>query len=111
MWDWKDKRGGDILQQTQRLGASVDWSRTVFTLDDKVRQDRERAPGTKPCDPPPSLHRSAACQQFSRAVQEAFVRLYDRGLVYRDTRCIHWSCALQSAISDIEVERQRKRGN
>jgi valyl-tRNA synthetase len=37
VWNWKEQRGGDILQQTERLGASVDWTRTVFTLDDKVR--------------------------------------------------------------------------
>ncbi|XP_054877845.1 valine--tRNA ligase, mitochondrial isoform X1 [Poeciliopsis prolifica] len=76
VWKWKNEKGEEIYHQLRTLGASLDWSRACFTMD----------PG------------------FSRAVTEAFVRLCDSGLIYRSEGLVNWSCALQSAISDIEVE-------
>ena len=75
-WDWKHKYGGMITNQIRRLGASCDWERERFTLD----------PG------------------LSRAVREAFVRLYEKGLIYRGPRLINWSPGLKTAVSDLEVE-------
>ena len=75
-WDWKKKYGSIISTQIRRLGASCDWSRERFTLD----------PG------------------LSRAVREAFVRLYEKGLIYRGPRLINWSPGLRTAVSDLEVE-------
>ncbi len=75
-WDWKNKYGSIITYQIRRLGASCDWSRERFTLD----------PG------------------LSRAVREAFVRLYEKGLIYRGPRLINWSPGLKTAVSDLEVE-------
>ncbi|KAK4481061.1 hypothetical protein RD792_011931 [Penstemon davidsonii] len=76
VWEWKNEYGGTILQQLRRLGASLDWSRECFTMDEKR----------------------------SMAVTEAFVRLYKEGLIYRDLRLVNWDCVLRTAISDIEVE-------
>ncbi|XP_030936958.1 valine--tRNA ligase, mitochondrial 1-like isoform X2 [Quercus lobata] len=76
VWDWKNKYGGTILQQLRGLGASLDWSRECFTMDEKS----------------------------SRAVTEAFVRLHEKGLIKRDERLVNWDCVLRTAISDIEVE-------
>src|SRR3990172_2727193 len=75
-WEWKRKYGGIIYDQLRRLGASCDWSRERFTLDDGL----------------------------SRAVREAFVHLYERGLIYRGPRLINWSPGLKTAVSDLEVE-------
>ena len=75
-WDWKEKYGGIITTQIRRLGASCDWDRERFTLDDGL----------------------------SRAVREAFVRLYEKGLIYRGPRLINWSPGLKTAVSDLEVE-------
>jgi len=75
-WEWKNKYGGLIQNQIRRLGASCDWDRERFTLDDGL----------------------------SRAVREAFVRLYEKGLVYRGPRLINWSPGLKTAVSDLEVE-------
>jgi valyl-tRNA synthetase len=75
-WEWKKKYGGIITNQIRRLGASCDWSRERFTLDDGL----------------------------SRAVREAFVRLYEKGLIYRGPRLINWSPGLKTAVSDLEVE-------
>lgn len=75
-WEWKAKYGGIITQQIRRLGASCDWDRERFTLDDGL----------------------------SRAVREAFVRLYEKGLIYRGPRLINWSPGLKTAVSDLEVE-------
>ena len=75
-WDWKASVGGTINDQLRRLGASVDWTREHFTLD----------------------------EQLSRAVREAFVRLYERKLVYRGAYLVNWCPEDQSAISDLEVE-------
>ncbi|XP_056153882.1 valine--tRNA ligase, mitochondrial [Lampris incognitus] len=82
VWKWKNDKGDEIYHQLRRLGASLDWSRCCFTMD----------PG------------------FSRAVTEAFVRLCDSGLIYRSEGLVNWSCTLQSAISDIEVEAQELPG-
>ncbi|KAK9292131.1 hypothetical protein L1049_020089 [Liquidambar formosana] len=76
VWNWKNQYGGTILKQLRRLGASLDWSRECFTMDEKR----------------------------SRAVTEAFVRLYTEGLIYRDLRLVNWDCVLRTAISDIEVD-------
>ncbi|KAJ4879323.1 Valine--tRNA ligase [Raphanus sativus] len=76
VWEWKEKNGSTILTQLRRLGASLDWSRECFTMD----------------------------EQRSRAVTEAFVRFYKEGLIYRDIRLVHWDCHLKTAISDAEVE-------
>lgn len=75
-WDWKEKYGGIITQQIRRLGASCDWDRERFTLDEGL----------------------------SKAVREAFVRLYEKGLIYRGPRLINWSPGLKTAVSDLEVE-------
>ncbi|XP_020102255.1 valine--tRNA ligase, mitochondrial 1-like [Ananas comosus] len=76
VWKWKNQYGGTILTQERRLGASLDWSRECFTMDEKR----------------------------SNAVTEAFVRLYKEGLIYRDNRLVNWDCTLRTAISDIEVD-------
>jgi valyl-tRNA synthetase len=75
-WAWKEKYGGEITRQLRRLGASCDWGRERFTLD----------------------------AGLSRAVHTAFKRLYDDGLIYRGTYLVNWSPALQTAVSDLEVE-------
>jgi valyl-tRNA synthetase len=75
-WEWKEKYGGAIINQLRRLGASCDWERLRFTLDESL----------------------------SKAVRESFVRLWEQGLIYRGTRLINWSPGLQTAVSDLEVE-------
>jgi valyl-tRNA synthetase len=81
-WAWKEKYGGMITQQIRRLGASCDWSRERFTLDEGL----------------------------SKAVREAFVRLYEKGLIYRGPRLINWSPGLKTAVSDLEVEYSEEPG-
>ncbi|KAK7113968.1 valine--tRNA ligase-like [Littorina saxatilis] len=76
VWKWKQEKGNIIENQMKLLGSSFDWSRNFFTLDERP----------------------------SRAVTEAFVRLHDKGKVYRDQQLVNWSCSLQSSISDIEVD-------
>ncbi|XP_076772914.1 valine--tRNA ligase, mitochondrial isoform X2 [Arvicanthis niloticus] len=76
VWQWKQEKGGEIYEQLCALGASLDWDRECFTMD----------------------------AGSSAAVTEAFVRLYDSGLLYRNHQLVNWSCTLRSAISDIEVE-------
>lgn len=82
VWKWKDSYGSAICQQLKRMGVSADWTRESFTLD------------------PPR----------SEAVVEAFVRLYDQGKIYRANRLVNWCCALQTAISDIEVDTKQFKG-
>ncbi|MCX6465220.1 MAG: valine--tRNA ligase [Pseudonocardiales bacterium] len=82
VWQWKDESGGAILGQMRRLGDGVDWSRERFTLDEGL----------------------------SRAVQTVFRQMFDEGLIYRAERLVNWSPALQSAISDIEVEHREVEG-
>ena len=76
VWEWKAESGGVIVNQLKRLGASCDWSRERFTMDDGL----------------------------SAAVRKVFVRLYREGLIYKDKRLVNWDPKLQTAISDIEVE-------
>ena len=78
VWEWKREYGGAILDQMKRLGASVDWSREYFTMDDKL----------------------------SRAVKEAFVRLYEDGLIYRGKYIVNWCSDCGTAISDLEVKHE-----
>lgn len=82
VWEWKAKYGGQIISQLRRLGASADWTRERFTLDEGL----------------------------SKAVREAFVILYEKGLVYRGPRMINWSPGLQTAVSDLEVEYTEEEG-
>jgi len=81
-WAWKEQYGGIITQQIRRLGASCDWKRERFTLDEGL----------------------------SVAVREAFVSLYEKGWIYRGPRMINWSPGLQTAISDLEVEYSTEQG-
>ncbi|HUR29528.1 MAG TPA: class I tRNA ligase family protein, partial [Planctomycetota bacterium] len=76
VWKWKEQHGTAILEQLRRLGSSCDWSRTRFTLEDDM----------------------------SRAVREAFVRLWEKGLIYRGARLVNWDCVLETAVSDDEIE-------
>ena len=80
VWRWKEQSGGTITRQLRRLGASCDWSRERFTMD----------PG------------------LSRAVREAFVRLYDEGLIYRGDYIVNWCPRCQTVLSDLEVEREER---
>ena len=82
VWEWKEQSGGTITRQLRRLGSSVDWSRERFTMDDGL----------------------------SIAVQEAFVRLFDDGLIYRGKRLVNWDPKLHTAISDLEVENHDEKG-
>ena len=82
-WAWKEKYGGIIYDQLRRLGASCDWGRVRFTLDEGL----------------------------SVAVREAFVRLHDKGLIYRGPRLINWSPGLKTAVSDLEVEYSEEPGH
>jgi len=75
VWKWKNESGGLINQQLRRMGASLDWSRDRFTMDDKL----------------------------SAAVTEVFVTLYDEGLIYRGKRLVNWDPVLHTALSDLEV--------
>jgi len=81
-WNWKDEHSGLIVEQIRRLGASCDWERERFTLDEGL----------------------------STAVREAFVHLYEKGLIYRGPRLINWSPTLQTAVSDLEVEHSEEEG-
>lgn len=82
VWEWKEEYGGIITRQIRRMGASVDWTRERFTMD----------------------------EQLSRAVREAFVRLYDKGLIYRGPRLVNWCPRDESAISDLEVDHEETPG-
>ncbi|MDE1515103.1 valine--tRNA ligase [Vibrio sp. dsl-7] len=83
IWEWKAESGGTITQQLRRLGASVDWDRERFTMDDG----------------------------FYKAVQEVFVRLYKDDLIYRGKRLVNWDPKLHTAISDLEVENKETKGH
>ena len=82
VWDWKDKYGGIILGQLQRLGISADWTRTRFTMDEGL----------------------------SRAVRKQFVELYHQGLVYRGERIVNWDPVSQTTLSELEVDREERPG-
>ncbi|XP_026327142.1 valine--tRNA ligase isoform X2 [Hyposmocoma kahamanoa] len=82
VWHWKNEKGDRIYEQLRSLGSSYDWSRARFTMD-------------------PSM---------CRAVNEAFIRLHEAGDIYRANRLVNWSCALKSAISEIEVDKLELKG-
>uniref|UniRef100_A0A671YNW0 Valine--tRNA ligase n=1 Tax=Sparus aurata TaxID=8175 RepID=A0A671YNW0_SPAAU len=82
VWKWKNEKGDRIYHQLKKLGSSLDWDRACFTMDTKL----------------------------SYAVQEAFIRMHDEGVIYRSKRLVNWSCSLNSAISDIEVDKKELTG-
>jgi valyl-tRNA synthetase len=82
VWQWKAESGGQISKQQRVLGVSADWPRSKFTMD----------------------------EDMSRAVTEAFVRLHDEGLLYRATRLINWDPAMQTSLSDLEVDHEETNG-
>ncbi len=82
IWDWKKHSGGQITQQLRRIGASVDWTKERFTLDEGL----------------------------SKAVTKVFVDLYREGLIYRGQRLVHWDPVLQTAVSDLEVLAEENEG-
>ena len=83
VWEWKEKSGSTITRQMRRLGASCDWSREYFTMD----------------------------EPRSRAVTEVFVRLFNEGLIYRGKRLVNWDPVLATAVSDLEVESREVNGS
>jgi len=83
VWEWKAESGGIIVEQLKRLGASCDWSRERFTLDEGL----------------------------SRAVVKVFVQLYREGLIYKDKRLVNWDPVLHTAISDLEVQQAEVKGH
>ena len=83
VWDWKAESGGRITEQLRRMGASADWSRERFTMDEPL----------------------------SQAVREVFVQLYDKDLIYRGQRLVNWDPVLQTAISDLEVVTEEETGH
>ena len=83
VWEWKQQSGSTITGQVRRLGASIDWSREYFTMDDKM----------------------------SAAVRDVFVRLYDQGLIYRGKRLVNWDPVLGTAVSDLEVASEEENGH
>lgn len=83
VWQWREESGGQIINQLKRLGASCDWQRERFTMDEGL----------------------------SKAVREVFVSLYEEGLIYRDNRLINWCPRCHTALSDLEVEHDDKKGN
>ncbi|KAL3568380.1 hypothetical protein D5086_031031 [Populus alba] len=82
VWEWKEKYGGTITNQIKRLGASCDWTRERFTLD----------------------------EQLSQSVVEAFIKLHEKGLIYQGSYLVNWSPNLQTAVSDLEVEYSEEPG-
>jgi valyl-tRNA synthetase len=83
IWEWKHESGGTITRQLRRMGASVDWSRERFTMDEGL----------------------------SRAVNETFVKLYEEGLIYRGKRLVNWDPVLHTAVSDLEVVSEEESGH
>ncbi|MFQ5845817.1 MAG: class I tRNA ligase family protein, partial [Planctomycetota bacterium] len=83
IWEWREAHGGAIWEQYRRLGASFDRSRTAFTMDENL----------------------------SRGVREAFVRLWEKDLIYRGARMVNWDCELQTAVGDDEVEDRETQGH
>lgn len=82
IWKWKNEKGDTIAKQLRRIGSSCDWDRARFTMD----------------------------EVSVRAVLEAFIRMHEKGLIYRSKRLVNWSCTLNSAISDIEVDKTPLKG-
>src|SRR5580698_10206631 len=83
VWEWKEKHGGIIIEQLKRLGASCDWERARFTMD----------------------------PEYSQCVQNVFVDLYNKGLIYRGKRMVNWDPAARTALSDEEVEMVEEQGH
>lgn len=83
VWKWKEESGGGILDQLKRLGASADWERSRFTMDEGM----------------------------SKAVRTVFIELYNQGLIYKDKRLVNWDPHLKTALSDIEVEQREVKGH
>ncbi len=83
VWEWREQSGGNITRQLRRMGASVDWSRERFTMDEGL----------------------------SRAVREVFVRLYRDNLIYRGKRLVNWDPVLHTAVSDLEVVSEEEQGH
>ncbi len=82
IWAWKEESGGVITEQLKRLGASANWERSRFTMDEK----------------------------FNKAVNKCFISLFDKGLIYRDKRLVNWDVKFQTAVSDLEVELREEKG-
>ncbi|HVW51031.1 MAG TPA: valine--tRNA ligase [Trinickia sp.] len=83
VWAWKERSGSTITSQVRRLGASIDWSREYFTMDEKM----------------------------SSVVSDVFVRLYEQGLIYRGKRLVNWDPVLMTAVSDLEVASEEENGH
>ena len=83
VWKWKERSGGEIIRQLKRLGASCDWKRERFTMDEGL----------------------------SKSVREVFVRLYEEGLIYKGDRLINWCPRCHTALSDLEVEHEEQKGH
>ncbi len=83
VWEWKEQSGGQIIEQLKSLGASCDWDRERFTMDEGL----------------------------SKAVRKVFVQLYKEGLIYRDKRLVNWDPKFHTAISDLEVEQREVEGH
>ena len=83
VWEWKEQSGGAITRQLRRMGASLDWSRERFTMDEGM----------------------------SEAVQEVFIKLFEEGLIYRGKRLVNWDPILHTAVSDLEVLSQEENGH
>ncbi|NND81456.1 MAG: valine--tRNA ligase [Gammaproteobacteria bacterium] len=83
VWQWKEESGGTITQQLRRMGASIDWQRERFTMDEGL----------------------------SEAVQNVFIQLYNEGLIYRGKRLVNWDPVLHTAVSDLEVESTEEQGH
>ncbi|HEY4222661.1 MAG TPA: class I tRNA ligase family protein, partial [Myxococcota bacterium] len=82
VWSWKEKNGDRIVEQLKAMGASADWTRNHFTMD----------------------------EQCNRAVKEAFVRLWNEGLIYRGERLVNWDAGSRTALSDEEVDKEERDG-
>ncbi|MBQ9701322.1 MAG: class I tRNA ligase family protein, partial [Lachnospiraceae bacterium] len=82
-WDWKKEYGGRIINQLKKLGSSADWDRERFTMDE-------------------------GC---SKAVEEVFVKMYDKGLIYKGSRIVNWCPVCKTSISDAEVEHEEQAGH
>jgi valyl-tRNA synthetase len=83
VWEWKEQSGGTITRQLRRMGASLDWSRERFTMDEGM----------------------------SKAVQEVFIKLFEEGLIYRGKRLVNWDPVLHTAVSDLEVLSEEENGH
>lgn len=83
IWDWKNKYGFEIFYQLKKLGSSLNWDMTTFTLD----------------------------ENYSKSVTTAFIKLYEKGLIYRDNKLVNWCCKLNTTISDIEIDLKEIEGD